>query len=63
MSKETMFDDMKNWSNENSREGLDVAITSARAGRPIEIDYRYESVINQMLAFMVRDLEKAKGGI
>lgn len=61
MSKETMFDDMKEWTHENSQNGLKAVVDNTLTGRPEVItDHKMESVVNQLLTFMVRDLERAR---
>lgn len=60
---ETIFDNMKDWTHEHSRNGLSAVVNNSLTGRPeVVTDHRQESVVNQLLTFMVRDLEKAKGG-
>lgn len=56
--KETIFDGMKEWTNEMSRNGLHNMLLSVLTGCQI-LDYTHETTINQLLTFMVRDLEKA----
>lgn len=56
--QETIFDDMKGWSNEASQQGLNGYLLSCLTG--ITIESRDESVVNQILCFMVRDLERSR---
>ena len=59
--RETMFDGMKDWTNESSRSSLKAVVDNVRTGRPeVMTDRRQESVVNQLLTFMVRDLERAR---
>lgn len=67
MSKETIFDDMKDWTHEHSHNGLSAVVNNSLTGRPeVVTDHRLESTVNQLLTFMVRDLERerlSKGGM
>ena len=59
--RETMFDNMKDWTNESSRRSLRAVVDNVRTGRPeVVTDHKLESVVNQLLTFMVRDLERAR---
>lgn len=59
MMKETIFDGMQGWTKENSRNGLNgVLLTTLTGGLEFDTS-RNESIVNQLLTFMVRDLERA----
>lgn len=56
--QETVFDNMKCWTNEMSHRGLNCCLLSSLTG--VTTDSRNESLINQLLCFMVRDLERSR---
>ena len=60
MNTETKFDGMQNWTNENSREGLNNFFTNIRTGKLEVSSTEYESTFNHILTFMIRDLERAR---
>ncbi len=60
MMNETIFDGMMNWwTNDMSRNGLGNMMLNSLTGVPIPEDVN-ESTVNQLLTFMVRDLERAR---
>lgn len=56
--QETIFDNMKGWSNEKSQQGLAGALESSLCS--ITIPSCQETYMNQILTFMVRDLERSR---
>lgn len=65
--KETIFDDMETWTVEMSRNGLQMVMLANLTNQAacvvdskstIEEHSSCESFVNQLLTFMVRDLER-----
>ena len=59
MRSETIFDGLKGWTNEMSRYGLSIMMLNTLTGVPM-LEDAHESTVNQLLTFMVRDLERAR---
>ena len=60
MMNETIFDGIKTWwTNEMSRDCLNTMMLNSLTGVTILEDTN-ESIVNQLLTFMVRDLERAR---
>ena len=61
--KETIFDGMKGWTHEMSKNSLNNVLLNVLTGGPETIEGYNESIVNQLLTFVVRDLERAEGGV
>lgn len=57
--RETIFDGMQDWTHENSHYGLYNMMTGVLTGCRV-LDDAHETIVNQLLTFMVRDLERAE---
>lgn len=57
--RETIFDGMQDWTHEKSHNGLNSMMLNTLTGCRV-LDDVHETTINQLLTFMVRDLEKTR---